>query len=354
MRVGAEELRALVHSVFEAAGCDSQEAGCISDHLLEANLAGHDSHGVILIPTYMEYLREGSVRANQKLRLIVDEERFLLADGQRGFGQSIGQQAMQLGIEKVEQQGVAIVALRNSGHLGRIGYWAEMAARANKISIHFVNSSGAGLGIAPVGGISPTLSVNPIAMGVPVDAGKSIVLDISTSAIAAGKVQVAFHKGVTVPDGCITDASGRPTNDPKVLFSEPMGVLLPFGGHKGYGLSLIAELLAGALTGGGCSRPGVTQLEQGMLTILIDPSRLVDLEYFSNEISRFVAFVKSSKKIDPETEILVAGEMEERQRIKRRAEGIELDETTRGELLGVCRSLKVGCSPIEKALNSKF
>lgn len=341
MKVRPEGLKELVHAIFAAAGCDSQEAECISDHLVESNLMGHDSHGVILIPIYIEWIRDGKVRPNQKLRILMEDERFVVADGQRGFGQSIGQQMMKVAIEKAEQQGLAVVALRNSGHLGRIGRWAGMAVRANKISFHFVSGTGVGPIVAPFGGISPRLSANPMAIGIPRKNGSSIILDISTSSIAVGKIKVALHKGVTVPDGCITDASGSPINDPKAFFGEPMGVLLPFGGHKGDGLGFIAELLAGALTGGGWRRPGAKLPEQGMFTIVIDPHPLVDLDAFSKEISRFVDFVKSAETVSPDAEILVPGELEEKTRTRRQAEGIELDETTWNELLEVSRSLKI-------------
>lgn len=136
------------------------------------------------------------MRPNQKVRIVIDHGAFVLADGQLGFGQAIGEQVMRLGIERAEQHGVGIIALRNSGHLGRIGHWAEMAVQANKISLHFVNSNGLGMIVVPVGGISPRLSANPIAVGVPVKGGTPFILDISTSSIAAGKARVALHRGL--------------------------------------------------------------------------------------------------------------------------------------------------------------
>ena len=179
---------------------------------------------------------------------------------------------MKLGIDKAGRQGVAVVALRNSGHLGRIGDWAEMAARAGKVSLHFVNTSGGGILVAPFGGTQRRLSANPIAAGVPVANGPPIILDISTCTIAEGKIKVAFNKGAKVPDGCILDGEGRPTNDPKAFYASPPGAILPLGGHKGYGLSVIAEVLAGALTGGACSHFGVDRVANNMLSIILDPA----------------------------------------------------------------------------------
>ncbi len=179
-----------------------------------------------------------------------------------------------------------MVALRNSGHLGRIGDWAEMAAHAGKVSLHFVNTSGGGILVAPFGGSQRRLSANPIAAGVPVKEGPPIILDISTCTIAEGKIKVAFNKGEKVPDGCILDGAGHPTNDPKAFYAAPAGAILPFGGHKGYSLSVIAEVLAGALTGGSCSHFGVDRVANNMLSIIFDPAFFQSADDFAREIER--------------------------------------------------------------------
>jgi uncharacterized oxidoreductase len=267
-------------------------------------------------------------------------------DGQFGFGQSLGEQAMRLGIEKSALHGVAVVALRNSGHLGQIGAWALMAARANTLSLHFVNTSGAGILMAPFGGISRRISANPVAAGVPIKDSTPIVFDISTTTIAEGKIRVALNKGVPVPDHCLIDAQGKPTNDPKTFYGPPPGAILPFGGHKGYGLGIIVEMLAGALTGGSCSTPGVTRVVNNMLTILLAPSFFQSEEEFAQEARRFIAYVKSSEKVSPDSEILMPGELEEKTRARRLKEGIEVDETTWSQIRGVCQGLHLSMDPI--------
>ncbi len=341
MRIPHDPLKRLTSAIFAAAGCQQPEADRIGHYLVEANLAGHDSHGVIRIPSYVEWLRAGKVLPNQTLKVVFENDVIAVVDGQFGFGQSIGEQAMQLGIDKAAQHGVAVVALRNSGHLGQIGAWALMAARAGKLSLHFVNTSGAGILVAPTGGISRRLSANPVAAGVPVRNGPPLVLDISTSTIAEGKIRVALNQGVPVPDDCLIDSQGRPTNDPKTFYGPPPGAILPFGGHKGYGLGIIAEMLAGALTGGHCSTPGAKRLVNNMLTILLDPTFFQSEEEFAQEADRFMAFVKSSEKAAPQSEILMPGEPEERARVKRLKEGIELDDTTWRQIQDTCRSVKV-------------
>jgi uncharacterized oxidoreductase len=344
MRIPHQSLKSLVGTMFAAAGCLPPEPERIAHYLVEANLVGHDSHGVIRVPTYVQWLREGKVLANQKLRVVFENEVIAVVDGQFGFGQTMGEEAMRLGIQKSDLHGVAVVALRNPGHLGRIGDWALMAARAGKLSLHFVNTSGVGILVAPVGGIERRLSANPVAAGIPVRGAPPIVWDISTSVIAEGKIRVALNKGVTVPDGSIIDSRGRPTNDPKVFYGPPPGAILPFGGHKGYGLGIVAEVLAGALTGGGCSDPKATRLTNGMLTILLDPKAFQSEEDFSAEVNRFIAFVKSSAKASPESEILMPGEPEEKTRARRLQDGIELDDTTWGQIVATCRLLNVAVS----------
>jgi uncharacterized oxidoreductase len=335
-----DRLCGLVTSIFRAAGCQPAEAECIATHLVEANLVGHDSHGVIRVPPYVRWLREGKVLAGRTIQVAFENEVIAVVDGQYGFGQSVGEQAVRLGVEKSARHGVAVVALRNAGHLGRIGDWPLMAARAGRLSLHFVNTTGAGILVAPHGGINRRLSANPIAAGVPVPGAPPILLDISACTIAEGKIRVALNKGVAVPDNCIIDAQGRPTTDPRVFYADPPGAILSIGGHKGYGLGIICEVLAGALTGGGCSNPAnAHRLANGMLSIYLDPSRFQDDAAFGAELGRFIAWVKSSARAAPDGDILMPGEIEERTRAQRLRDGIDLDETTWSQIRETARAV---------------
>jgi uncharacterized oxidoreductase len=344
-----QPLQDLITAIFVAASCEPREAEVVADHLVQANLTGHDSHGVIRTPIYVKWLREGNVLANQRLKVIFENDVMAVVDGQLGLGQSIAEQAMTLGIAKSRKSGVAVISLRNSGHVGRVGHWAEMVVQAGLVSLHFVNTSGLGLLVAPVGGISRRLSANPVAAGIPVAGGEPIIFDISTSSLAEGKLKVAFNKGVSVPDGCIIDALGQPTNDPRVFYADPPGAILPFGGYKGYGLGLIAEILAGALTGSGCSQPGKTRLEQGMLSIILDPAVFQVQDQFLDEVKCFIDFVKSAEKVSPTAEILVPGDVERRNRAERMAQGIELDENTWHQIATCAQSLGVHADLLARA-----
>ena len=347
MNIHHESLKRFVSAIFSAAGCEGREPERIAHYLVESNLVGHDSHGVIRVPAYIEWLQAGKVNPNQSMRVVFENEAIAVVDGNFGFGQVIGEQAVQLAIDKSARHGVAVMALRNCGHLGRIGDYAVLAARAGKFSLHFVNTSGAGILVAPFGGTKRRLSANPIAAGVPIPGRLPMILDISTCAIAEGKIKVALNKGVNVPDGCIIDSKGQPTNDPKVFYGNPPGAILPFGGHKGHGLSILTEMLAGALTGNACTTPDVARLSNGMLSIVLDPKFFVQNEEFACEVNRFIEFVKSSEKVSIDGEILMPGEFEDRMRAKRVSEGIDLDETTWSQILDTSRLLNMPESQVQ-------
>ncbi len=342
MNLSREQLSSVLVPVFEWCGCGPAEAQRVASRLIESNLVGHDSHGVIRVPTYVQWLRDGKVFANKSIQTVTENETIAVVDGQFGLGQTIGEQATQLAIDKSARHGVAVVALRNSGHLGRIGDWAEMAADAGKISVHFVGSNGAGMLVAPFGGIDRRLGANPIAVGIPTGGGQHVILDMSASTVAEGKIRVALNSGQPLPEGCIIDSQGRPTTDPRTFYGNPPGAILPIAAHKGYGLTFVIELLAGALTGNLCSHPDhMWHVVNGMLSIVMDRRCFGDDAAFFGEISRFVEFVKTSRTVRPDGQILVPGEIEQRTKAQRLRDGIELDDVTWGLICKTCRELGV-------------
>jgi len=341
MIIHQQPLERLVTAIFAGAGSAPAEATAVAEHLVEANLVGHDSHGVIRIAPYVNWVRENKLIPNREPRTVLAAGSIGVLDGQLGYGQVMARHATELAIKLATQHGIAAVALYNSGHVGRVGAWATLAAEAGLISLCFVNTSGGGILVAPTGGIDRRLSANPIAIAVPTRGAKPLLVDMSTCAIAEGKIRVAFNKGQKVPDGCIIDAHGQPTNDPRVFYADPPGAILTVGGHKGFGLGVMVEMLAGALTGGGCSRLGVPRLEQAMFTITIDPRKFQSEDTFAGEVRQYIDFVKSSRTVTPGGEILMPGEPEERCRAARTANGIELDEMTWNQITEVAKSLNV-------------
>ena len=272
----------------------------------KSNLTGHDSHGVIRVPRYVHWLDTGAVYAGRSVKTVMDAGAVAVLDGDHGFGQTIGEQAMTLAVEKAREFGVAVVGLRNSGHLGRIGDWAELAAAEGLISIHFVNTSGLGMLVAPFGGTERRMSTNPISIGVPMPEGPPLVLDCATSIVAEGKVLVALNGGKPLPDGALIERDGGLTTDPNAIYGAVDGTqphdqrtgsaaVRAMGEHKGSGISIMCELLAGALTGGGCGRAGHKTLENNMLSILLDPARFGTEALLWPEIDRYIEFVRSAR-----------------------------------------------------------
>jgi len=347
-RITAADLRAFVASVFRATGSSDAEARIVGDHLVDANLAGHDSHGVIRVAKYLDWHAKGMVLANRHAVVVREAPGHAVVDGQFGYGQVIGREAMDLAIAKARQSGLCVVAIRNAGHLGRIGAWAEQVAHAGFASIHFVNTSGFGILVAPFGGTDRRLSANPIAAGAPGPNGAPLVLDISTSAIAEGKIQVAKNRGEQLPEGCTIDAAGNPNRDPVTFYGPPAGALLPVGGHKGYGLSIFCEILAGALSGGQTTNPDnatAGRLVNNMTSVIFDPAAFCGEDAFSAEIARMVAWVKASPPAMPGGQVLLPGEIEQQTRAQLETTGIPLDAVTRGQIADSVRTLAVALPP---------
>ena len=350
MGIGSDGLKALTAAIFSNTGSGGAEAEAIARHLVEANLVGHDSHGVIRVPAYVQWVGEGKLVPNQSISVAFENDSVAIVDGNSGFGQVIGEQAVDLGIDKCRTRGLAMVGLRNAGHIGRIGDWAIRAADAGLVSIHFVNTSGGGILVAPFGGTDRRLSANPIAAGVPLPGRRPIVVDMSTCVIAEGKIKVALNKGVQVPENAIVDGYGKPTTDPAAFYREPPGAILTIAAHKGYTLSVLCEVLAGAITGGGCSNPAnptARKIVNGMLSIYIDPATVAGAG-FAGEIERLIDWVKASPKATPDGTILMPGEIEDATKAERLKNGIPLDDMTWRQMVETARTVGLADSDIER------
>lgn len=337
-----------VAAVFAAAGSSAEESRIVADHLVEANLQGHDSHGVIRVTKYVDWCKAGQVVANRHAQVVTDSGALLVVDGQFGYGQVIGREAMALAIERARKHGTATLAIRNAGHLGRIGAWAEQLAAAGLASYHLVNTSGFGILVAPHGGSDRRMSANPIAAGVPVAGKPPLILDIATSLVAEGKIQVARNKGETLPPGMILDGKGKPTTQPEVFYASPPGAILPVGAHKGSGLSFFCEVLAGALTGGGSSHPDnptAKRLVNNMLTLAFDPAAFGSGEGFAADVARLIGWTKASPPIDRGGAVLLPGEIEQRTKAERLRRGIPLDAVTRRQMAATAASAGVPPPP---------
>ena len=347
----ADALRSAVTTIVAAAGSAPGEAGAVAANLVEANLRGHDSHGVGMLPRYVDAVLEGGLAVNAHVAIRDDAGALLTLDGRQGYGQVIGAEAMALGIERAKRHGVCVVGLAHSHHLGRIGHWAEQCIEAGLVSIHFVNVLARPI-VAPFGGRDARLGTNPFCVGIPRPGGEPIVLDFATSRIAQGKTRVAYNKGVALEPGIIIDDHGEPTTDPRFTVVPPAGAILPFGEHKGAGLALICELLGGALSGGttieaagGPNHDGRRRVLNSMFSILVDPQRLGTAANLASEMESFVAWYTASPPAEGVERVQTPGENERAMRARRLAEGVAVDAVTWQEI--VAAGGKVGLTQQE-------
>jgi uncharacterized oxidoreductase len=353
--ISVAPLTQLVADIFQAEGCSAGEAGRVAKYLISANLTGHDSHGVLRTPRYVWWLRDGYLKPDQTLEIITDTAAFALVDGRHGFGQTIAPQAVELGMRKAREGGVSIVALRNSGHVGRVGDWAEMAAAAGLISVHFVNVAGSQL-VAPFGGVDRRISTAPFTVGFPMDGAQPIILDFATSMVAEGKIMVAANGGKPLPPDVLIDCDGSFNNDPRKFYGDVAtainrgprngtSAIRAMGDHKGSGLALICELLAGAFTNSGCCGPENRPTANGMLSFYIDPAGLGVAQTMAAEAGKYLDWVKTSRPATPGGEVLLPGEPEQRLRAKRLKEGIPLPDDGWKGICEIARSAGIDPEP---------
>lgn len=333
MRIQHQQLAAFVAAIFERLDTDPTDAATVAEHLVAANLKGHDSHGVGMVPTYVSNIRRGRADVRAHAKVVRDAGAVLLVDGQMGFGQVVGIEAVDLAVARAAGTGVACVGVRNCHHLGRIGSYGERAAEAGFVSIHFVNVVGHQPLVSPFGGRERRMSTNPFCAVVPRSDGPPIVLDMATSAIAQGKARVAYMQGKPVPAGALVDHEGRPTTNAAVMFEAPLGALSPFGLHKGYGLALICELLGGGLAGEWTAaqpadHPQGSTIVNHMLMLVVDPNVFGGSQAFAKEVSAMVAELHATTPATGVDRVMVPGEPELAAFDERGATGIPIDANT--------------------------
>ena len=325
------------------AGSSEREAQLTADHLVGANLAGHDSHGIGMAPRYVKSFKANELQLNQTVEVVLDNGPLITVDARRGMGQSVTHQAMEIAIDRARTHGVCVMGLRNSHHLGRVGHWAEQAVAAGLASVHFTNAVSTIPMVAPYGGAQARFLTNPFTVGIPRPGADPILLDFATSAIAHGKVRVAYMKRKSdpsseVPEGSLIDAQGQPTRDPTVMFEPaqgPHGALQTAAAHKGHALAMVCELLGAALTGGETAQPANRTMQfaiwNNMFAIVFDPNRIGAAERFAQEARAFTDWVQSAPLSGATDRIMMPGDPERRARAER-AQGMPVDLGTLADL----------------------
>jgi hydroxycarboxylate dehydrogenase B len=337
-------LQSFADALFRSAGVPAQEADRVARSLIEANLAGHDSHGVIRIPQYLEAIKDGRLKPGAPFNVVKETAAVLVVDGGWGLGQVQAHRLLDRLIPRAQALGLAAGTLKNCGHIGRLGEYAEKAAGQGMAFIATVNGHGFGRGVAPPGGIDSRIGTNPLCLGAPTG-GEPMILDIGTSVCAEGKVRVCFNKGQPVPEGWLLDAQGRPTTDPGVLYKEPRGSILPLGGaqaYKGFGIGLLLDMFAGGLSGAKCSTPGHPNLvANAVLFIALDVAQFAGADHFRREVNALAEAVRTCPRAEGVAEILLPGDPERRETERRRRHGIPLDDGTWIQLMKIAEEFNV-------------
>ena len=344
-RFGADDLRDMCHATFVAAGFASDRARQIAHLVVEANLVGHDSHGVRHIPIYVSRVRDGLIVPEGEPEIVSETPTTAILDGKRTLGHIAAARGLELAIEKARKASIGAVAVRNQEHVGRVGAYPEMAANAGFVGITFCNGQGRGISIAAHGGLEARMGANPFTAAFPNPDGDPILLDISTSALAINKIRQAKDRGVALPEGAIVDAAGEPSTDPDD-FLKRGGAALPLGGllygHKGFGLAVIVDLFCGLLGGSGTARHhDDVKLNNGTFHIVIDPRAFIDDAAYAAEIRTYTDYLHASTPLPGSDGVRLPGEFERDNRAERSANGIEIEDAVWHNIVATLERLNV-------------
>lgn len=341
--LNSDQLYALAARILQAAGVSETDAAIVADELRSANLVGHDSHGVMRLMQYVQMIQDGAVRPGGTFEIVREGPAFTVADAHFNLGQVAATNALAIAATKAREQGVASVFVRNCNHVGRLGSYTRRAALDGFAALMSVNSPGPG-GVAPFGGIERKLGTNPISLAAPARSD-ALVLDMTTSATAEGKLRVAHQKGEMVPDGLIIDPAGQAATDPAAFYDAPGGSILPLGGplmgHKGYGMSVMIDVFCGILSGSGVARTDLPRGANGVWLMLIDIERLLPRSEYDAWMERYIAHLKSCRLATGCQEILLPGEIEDRRAQERMATGVSIPEETWRQISALASQLGI-------------
>lgn len=342
-RFRADDLKRLGVDLFSAVGVPPEEAALVADHLVEANLLGHDSHGVLRYPQYVGMVRQGTVRPGAPLEVRRANRCLALVSGNWNFGPVTATAAMRLALEMAPP--AAVVGVQQCNHVARLGRFAELAARQNRIAMILANGHGGDLAVAPFGGAARRLPTNPLCVALPTGRPWPLVLDMTTSMTSGGALRLHRNLGKPVPPGQLIDAAGRPTTEVEAYYGPPPGAMLPLGfplaGHKGFGLAVMIDILAGALSGAGCSRAGPAPVGNGLFIAVLDIASFTPLDRFLQETEQFIQWIKSCPPATGFAEVLLPGEQAWRTSQQRRQQGLEVDESAWRQIAGLAAELQV-------------
>lgn len=334
--VSASGLRATGARILETAGADLDEADAVAGSLVGSDVRGVHSHGVIRIPEYVRAMREGRIVAGARPVVAGNLGAVVSLDGRRAFGQLAARDLVVEAIARARLHGISLATLANVSHVGRVGEWVELIAADGYVALAWCNGGDSGGNVVPFGGREPRLGTNPMAYAVPVAGRPPVVADFSTSIVAEGKVRVFLHDDRELPEGWVLDADGNPTTDPAALYRG--GALLPMGGHKGFALALLVEILGGILAGAGCASllesPG-----NGLVLLTVDPGSTPGGAGFGARVAAVLAAVSSSPAVAGGSGVVIPGDPENEALASRERDQFELAAETWASLVETAASL---------------
>ena len=342
--IAHESLRQMAHEVYVANNTPEDIARAVSDYQVETNLAGHDSHGILSMPRFVNDIRSGKIVPDARPSAVRDEGPTALYNGNRSFGQYCAGECVTRVIDKGKQFGIGAVGITNCNHVGALWGYVKRVVDAGLVGLVWSSAGPRGGSMAPFGGTKTVLAGNPIGFGVPAAERPPLVTDISTATAAGGKVLIALQNGESIPGDWVFDADGNPTTDPAKFVTpdlQLLGAMRPFGEHKGYALALFAEVLGGILTGYGMAYQDDYIEGNGTFLVAIDPGRFVDPAVFRREVDAYFEAVKSVPTNAETEEILIPGEMEARTWAEREKNGIPIPEGTWQTLVAVAEEAGV-------------
>lgn len=353
MRYTADSLETTAKRILQGFGCSDNESTIVADHLIRANLSGHDSHGIGMLPMYGQQVEDGNLIPNQTPEFLPAAGAICVVDARKGFGHHMALLALDHAMQTAREYNVAVLGMRNAGHVSRAGNYSEYCASHGFVSLHFVNVWGHPPLVAHFGSSEPGFSTNPISMGIPVNGQAKPMLDMATSTVALGKVRVAYNRGEQIPVGWVIDDNGAATTDPEPIWARREGALTPFGAHKGSGLGIFVELLAGALAGKETVATG-NNIPRGvfnnMLSIIIDPQGFDDAKAIEARVLEFYQAIKGGKPAAGVNEVLLPGEPEQQRAADRFENGIEVDEATIDQLMRTAETFQLDTKELRSLL----
>lgn len=345
-RLRSDDLVRLGTDLFTTVGVPADEAALVSEHMVDAGLLGHDTHSVLRFPQYTTMARDGQVKAGAPLEILREHKGVLQVSGGWNFGPVTATRVAELAIAKAREHAIVAITVKDCNHVARLGRFVDIIARqGDLIAVLCANGHGSDLAVAPYGGRERRLPTNPLAVGIPTKRDWPIVLDMTTSMTSGGALRDYRNKEQPVPEGCIIDGAGRLTTDVEDYYGTPNGAMLPLGfplvGHKGFGLSLVIDILSGALSGAGCSQADPPETGNALFLTVYDIAAFRDVAEFHGEVDRFIDFLKSCPPMEGFDEVMLPGEKSHRIYQERRRSGLDVDDNAWEQICAMADELNV-------------